>query len=214
MATDLTIEYNQRVLQDKSVFKLAVNKIRTAICRYLDYNNISYKRNKLWFRYIKIDSEHYILDIIDKSFKKNLINDNIRCNNEYGLSKRGALYHLLGGWYGDFCFFHYYCEKNNLDVNNELINNIIPVPLVSVSSLSSSEYINRVRLPAGLEYFYDSNDLIEDYLSSENIDNIIYNQFTPIYKVIHKFLSIFTYILDKNKCPNGYIYEFNLIEEK
>ena len=218
MATDLTIEYNQEVLQNRSVFKLAVNKIRTAICRYLDYNNISYNRNKLWFRYIKIDSEHYILDIVDKSFKKNFINDidsdDIRYNNGNGMSKRGALYHLLGGWHGDFYFFHCYCEENNLDVDNELINNVIPVPLVSVSSLSSSEYINRVRLPEGLEYFYDSNDLIEDYLSSENIDNIIYNQFTPIYKVIHKFLSIFTYILDKNKCPNGYIYEFNLIEEK
>ena len=54
MALDLIDKYNQEALQNRSVFKLAVNKIRTAICRYLDYNNISYNRNKLWFRYIKI----------------------------------------------------------------------------------------------------------------------------------------------------------------
>ena len=215
MALDLIDEYNQEVLQNRSVFKLAVNKIRTSIRRYLDHNNISYNPCGLWFRYIKIDSEHYALDIIDKSFKKNLINDNIRCNIRYNngncMSKRGALYHLLGGWHGDFYFFHCYCEKNNLDVDNELINNVIPVPLVSVSSLRSSEYINRVRLPERLRYY--NNNLIENYLSSENIDNIIYNQFTPIYKVIHNLLSIFTYILDENECPD-YIYEFNLIEEK
>ena len=75
MALDLIDKYNQEVLQNRSVFKLAVNKIRTAICRYLDYNNISYNRNKLWFRYIKIDSDHYALDIVNKSFKKNFIND-------------------------------------------------------------------------------------------------------------------------------------------
>ena len=68
-----------------------------------------------------------------------------------------------------------------------------------------------MRLPEGLRYY--NNNLIENYLSSENIDNIIYNQFTPIYKVIHNLLSIFTYILDENECPD-YIYEFNLIEEK
>ena len=215
MALDLIDKYNQEVLQNRSVFKLAVNKIRTAICRYLDYNNISYNRNKLWFRYIKIDSDHYALDIVNKSFKKNFINDSDSDDNRYNngncMSKRGALYHLLGGWHGDFYFFHCYCEKNNLDIDNELINNVIPVPLVSVSSLRSSKYINRVRLPEGLRYYNDN--LIEDYLSSENIDNIIYNQFTPIYKVIHNLLSIFTYILDKNEYPD-YIYEFNLIEEE
>ena len=81
------------------------------------------------------------LDIIDKSFKKNLINDNIRCNNEYGLSKRGALYHLLGGWYGDFCFFLHYCKKNNLAVDNELINNVIPVSSLGAVSLSLKYFI-------------------------------------------------------------------------
>lgn len=208
MALDLIDKYNQEVLQNRSVFKLAVNKIRTSIRRYLDHNNISYNPYGLWFRYIKIDSEHYALDIIDKSFKKNLINDNIRCNNEYGLSKRGALYHLLGGWYGDFCFFLHYCKKNNLDVDNELINNVIPVSSLGAVSLSL-KYSNTARLPEEFRFY---SGLAEANLISKNVD-IISCHAIPSYRTIHKLLSLFTYILDKNEYPD-YIYEFNLIEEE
>lgn len=197
---DLIEKYNHsEVIRYNYALESVVHRIRAAIRDYFDYNCVPYDENNLWFRYVKRKYGYcYSLDIKDKAFKEKLVYDYARCDRT-GISKAAFLYHLLGGWYGDYCFFHWYCtEKNNLDSRNELINNAL--------SYESKLYLSEALIDMGMDEVLSNIDSILS-LPKEYCKSHINS------KIIQRLFSLFTRLLcyDKhNKYPDNWVYEFNL----